>query len=76
MLDCWATWCGPCIGEIPHMKEAYAAWHDKGFEILGVSFDSENMDDKLKEFLTEKELPCNRFTRGGVGIPESAGSTM
>lgn len=39
LLDFWATWCGPCMGEVPHLKEAYAKYHDKGFEIYGVSCD-------------------------------------
>jgi thiol-disulfide isomerase/thioredoxin len=64
MLDFWATWCGPCIGEIPHMKEAYADWHDKGFEILGINFDSANMDEKLAEFLSENELPWPQVYEG------------
>ena len=64
MLDFWATWCGPCIGEIPHMKEAYAEWHDKGFEILGINFDSENMEEKLADFLKDKELPWAQIYEG------------
>ena len=39
LVDFWASWCGPCKGEIPFMKEAYAHFHDKGFEILSVSLD-------------------------------------
>lgn len=40
LLDFWATWCGPCMGEVPYLTEAYAKYHDRGFEIYGVSLDS------------------------------------
>jgi thiol-disulfide isomerase/thioredoxin len=64
MLDFWATWCGPCIGEIPNMKQAYSDWHDAGFEILGISFDQANAEDKVKEFLTTRELPWEQIYEG------------
>ncbi len=64
MLDFWATWCGPCIGEIPNMKQAYADWHEEGFEILGISFDRADMEEKIKAFLEEKELPWSQIYDG------------
>ena len=39
LVDFWASWCGPCMGEVPHLKKTYDAFHGKGFEIYGVSFD-------------------------------------
>lgn len=39
LVDFWASWCGPCRREMPRLVEAYAKYKDKGFEIVGVSFD-------------------------------------
>jgi thiol-disulfide isomerase/thioredoxin len=66
MLDFWATWCGPCIAEIPNVKQAYADWHDKGFEILGISFDDEDMAEKVTEFTKKREMPWQQIYEGKV----------
>lgn len=42
LLDFWASWCGPCMQEMPYLREAYAKYHKLGFEIYGVSFDKSN----------------------------------
>ena len=59
LLDFWAVWCGPCIGEIPNVKAVYEKYHDKGFEVIGVSFD-EN-EARLREFIQTKELPWRQI---------------
>ena len=40
LLDFWATWCTPCMNEVPHLKKAYETFHAKGFEIYGVSLEN------------------------------------
>lgn len=49
LVDFWATWCGPCIQELPNVIAAYEKYHPKGFEIVGVSLDESKKD--LKKFL-------------------------
>lgn len=41
LVDFWATWCGPCMQEVPNLKKAYAAYKNKGLEIVGVSLDED-----------------------------------
>ncbi len=57
LIDFWATWCGPCIREIPHLKKAYEKYHDKGFEVIAISVDEEDDKAKLEALIKEKEIP-------------------
>jgi thiol-disulfide isomerase/thioredoxin len=57
LVDFWATWCGPCIAELPNVEAAYKKYHGKGFEIIGISLDKEGDDDKLANFLEKRKTP-------------------
>jgi thiol-disulfide isomerase/thioredoxin len=62
LIDFWATWCGPCIAELPHVLEAYAKYHDRGFEIVGISFDSDRA--KLTTVTGAKQMTWPQFFDG------------
>lgn len=56
LVDFWATWCGPCIAELPNIKKIYAAYRDKGFEIVGISLDRAEDRQKLIDFCAKEQL--------------------
>jgi len=72
LIDFWATWCGPCIAELPNVQKAYEDYHDKGFEVIAISLDQD--EEKLKSFIDEKMMPWPQYFDGkGWGNEISTG---
>jgi thiol-disulfide isomerase/thioredoxin len=71
LVDFWATWCGPCRGELPNVKAAYTKYHEKGFEIIGISLDQSK--EKLEAFLKENDMTWPQYFDGKGWKCELAG---
>ncbi len=55
IVDFWATWCGPCLAELPNLKSIYQKYHDRGLEIVGVNLD--DSEQELERFLKDNDIP-------------------
>ena len=64
MVDFWATWCGPCVMEVPNVAAVYKKYHPQGFEIIGISLDREGDKDKLIAFTKENKMPWRQYYDG------------
>lgn len=56
LVDFWATWCGPCRGEIPHLVAAYEKFAPKGLEIYGITLDRPGSEDRWSKFVEDNNM--------------------
>jgi peroxiredoxin len=63
LLDFWATWCGPCIAELPNVKQAYEKYGKGGaFEIVGISLDQD--PEQVRRFIKSQQVPWPQIVLG------------
>ncbi|MBM3215987.1 TlpA family protein disulfide reductase [Candidatus Poribacteria bacterium] len=55
ILDFWATWCAPCVQEIPHFADIYEANKEKGIVVVGISLDDQR--DQVVQFVQQTKVP-------------------
>ena len=62
LLDFWAVWCGPCVAEMPNVKQVYEKYKDANFQIIGISLDESR--DKLVAYLETEGITWPQFFDG------------
>ena len=62
LVDFWATWCRPCLAELPRLQNVYKQYHPRGFEILGISLDNDK--EALDKMLEARNIDWPQFFDG------------
>ena len=62
LIDFWATWCVSCVQEIPLIKKDYEKFHSQGFDVVGISFDTD--EKTLANFVQKRDLPWPQYIGG------------
>jgi peroxiredoxin/predicted nucleic acid-binding Zn-ribbon protein len=63
LIDFWATWCGPCVRELPNVKRSYGKYHDQGFEIISISLDKDRA--RFRKFARAQQMNWHHVMEGG-----------
>ncbi|MEM6279418.1 MAG: TlpA disulfide reductase family protein [Verrucomicrobiota bacterium] len=62
LVDFWATWCGPCVAEMPHVISTYEKYKEAGFEVIGISLDSDKA--ALDQFVADNAMGWPQYFDG------------
>src|SRR5262249_48750434 len=65
LIDFWATWCAPCVAELPRLQAAYAKYRDRGLEIVGVSLDETKT--AVTDFVKARDVSWRQVHNASAG---------
>jgi peroxiredoxin len=68
LLNLWATWCGPCVWEMPSIQRLYDAYRDRGLRVVGVAVDDPPFADRVRAFVAEHQLTFDILHEGSGQI--------
>ena len=64
VINFWATWCGPCVREIPYFVQADTSLREENFKFVFVSFDPLNNESKVQKFIDKNGMPGTHYIIG------------
>lgn len=64
LIDFWATWCKPCLEELPRLKALYEQYQAQGFEIIGVCLDDATARTRVEQVIKDQGIPWTQRFEG------------